>query len=167
MLVRLSEVVSMLLEKMTGKEWVPPQPSSCCLNTGSPKDGLTTRKQNCHWWRGEKIKQREVCFPIKNINSSTENTGIAFRWTVAFHIFVQFLPQSGCDKMSANASSKYNLTAAQSATSLSQTSFEQKLCFPLLTELEVVALTGTMCFSSCSTVYISSAIQVILIERDC
>lgn len=83
------------------------------------------------------------------------------------HIFVQFLPQSGCDKMSANASSTYNLTAAQSATSLSQTSFEQKICFPLLTELEVVACTGGVCFSSCSTVYVSSVIQVILIERDC
>lgn len=83
------------------------------------------------------------------------------------HIFVQFLPQSGCDKMSANVSSEYNLAAAQSAFSLSQTPFEQKMCFPLLTELEVVARTGCMCFSSCGTVYISCAIQVILIERDC
>lgn len=86
---------------------------------------------------------------------------------MVIHIFVQFLLQPGCDKMSANTSSEYNLTAAQSATSLSQTSFDQKMCFPLLTELEVVARTGGMCFSSCSTVYISSAIQVILIERDC
>lgn len=102
-----------------------------------------------------------------NINSSIVNTGIAFRWTMDIHIFVQFLPQSGCDKMSANASSEYNLAAARSAFSLSQTPFEQKMCLLLLTELEVVARTGCMCFSSCGTVYISCAIQVILIEKGC
>jgi len=41
------------------------------------------------------------------------------------------------------------------------------MCFPLLTELEVVAHTSCMCFSSCGTVYISCEIQVILIEKDC
>lgn len=41
------------------------------------------------------------------------------------------------------------------------------MCFSLLTELEVVACTGGVCFSSCSTVYVSSAIQVILFERGC
>jgi len=39
------------------------------------------------------------------------------------HIFVQFLPQSGCDKTSANASSEHNLASPQSVFSLSQTAF--------------------------------------------
>lgn len=41
------------------------------------------------------------------------------------------------------------------------------MCFALLTELEAVAHTGCVCFSSHGTVYISCAMQVILIERDC
>lgn len=98
---------------MTGKEWVPPHPSPCSLNTGCPKEEGSLQENKTAAGGGVKQHNRERgCFPNSNINSSTENTGIAFRWTMAIHIFVQFLPQSGCDKVPANASSEYNLTAA-------------------------------------------------------
>lgn len=61
------------------------------------------------------------CFSNSNISSSTVNSGIAFRWTTDIHILVQFLTQSGCDKMSANANSEYNLAAAQRAFRFSPT----------------------------------------------
>lgn len=108
-------IVNDVVEKVTSNEWVPPDPSPCWVSIGSPKKGFGIGKQNCNIL-GNNILERG-CFYNSNINNSTVNTEIAFRWTVDIHIFVQFLPQSGCDKMPTNASSEYNLATAQSAFS--------------------------------------------------
>lgn len=110
------------------RSWVgPPTPQPLWPEHRQPERGAHYRKTKLLLVGGVKRYTRERgCFSNSNINSSTVNTGIAFRWIMDIHIFVQFMPQSGCDKMSANASSEYNLAAAQSAFSLSQTPFDKK-----------------------------------------
>lgn len=117
-----SSTVNHTVEKLASNAGFPIHLSPWCP-TDSPKDGVS-RGKNCKFFRleGSEVLERG-CLSNSNINSSTVNMGMVFRWTTDIHIFVQFLPQSGCDKMPANANSEYNLAAARSAFSLSQTPF--------------------------------------------